>query len=409
MPVPRSPPSTPVRRTDVDIDEDINELCRTLDKSRKRHLSVGLLRGDKVQDDLRVQEASASPLLKKLKGPVPSPIQEEQGTNCTGDNMALTMADFEAYMERNIKKRIDKTNDRLDRIDGNMSALQGTVREVESTVRSNSQKIDKHEALIIKNQASIETLRSDMLKIKSGDAFPALPIPTAQDDRFRTSSPQDAEFEEARKAIRMWPVLGLTNAEMLNSVRSFIDNNLELRDKVPDQMILSVGRVAIPSGPGVLHEALVKFTDIQTRDLVMGSAAKLAPFISEGRATAGMRMEVPPRLQQEFRVLFKYGQRLRARHGRGIRRHVKFDDLNRGLFLNVKLQGDEAWTKVSTEVARRGLRARELLTDEEIERRLDITGPLSDPAPRPRSASLNEQPMATDVWTQRRSGSVSTS
>lgn len=144
----------------------------------------------------------------------------------------------------------------------------------------------------------------------------------------------------------------------------------------------------------------------------MGAASKLSSFIDvNGKATAGMRMEVPSRLQQSFRVLFKYGQNLRARHGQGTRRHVKFCDLERNLFLNIKLPGDEGWSKVSLEVAMRGMRARETMSNGQLERRLDITGPFTS-QPRPRASSTAgpsgpPPPTQASAWTRRSGGSSS--
>lgn len=187
---------------------------------------------------------------------------------------------------------------------------------------------------------------------------------------------------------------------------------------ITEAMIVDVSRPDVPSGPGTNQEALVRFKLTSDRDTVMGSSAKLAGFSdNQGKPTAGIRLKVPPRLRTAFRVLFRYGQALRRRHGQGMRRHIKFDDTERNLFLNVKLPGDEKWSRVSLEVARRGLRARDLASDGDLERRLDIGGPLAD-GDRPRAMSLstdNGNPPAArqsgptpsgSSWTGRRSGSL---
>ena len=185
---------------------------------------------------------------------------------------------------------------------------------------------------------------------------------------------------------------------------------LAFGNEIGEDMIEAVDKVPIPSGPGVREEVLVRFKLRSTRDSVIGAAAKLADHKDQdGRPTAGMRIEVPPRLQQPFRILFKYGQTLRSRHGQGTRRHVKFDDLTRSLYLNVKLPNDTEWSRVSLDLATRGIRAKQSINDGEIERRLDITGPPVD-RPRPRSASvaaIQQEPMQMDPWTGRRSGSSS--
>ena len=160
-------------------------------------------------------------------------------------------------------------------------------------------------------------------------------------------------------------------------------------------------------------EAVVVFRDPSTRDTVIGSSARLASHVdAAGRPTAGIRLEVPPALRPTYSVLFKYGQTLRARHGPGTRRHIKFDDTDCSLYLNVKLPSDPGWSKVTPEVARRGLKMREQRTNSDLEARLDIVGPLLPPPPsRPRAMSVDAAPTNTTAparpWTGRRSESVS--
>ena len=141
---------------------------------------------------------------------------------------------------------------------------------------------------------------------------------------------------------------------------------------------------------------------------IYGAATKLAPFIDDsGKPTAGMRIEVPSHLQRDFRILFKFGQTLRAKHGAGTRRHVKFDDVERTLFLNARLPGDDAWSRISVDVAKKGLRARELVSDDEVGRRFDISGPLAQ-RPRAASSSLRQAPTPQpSAWTTRRPDSIS--
>ena len=398
MPTQRSPPATPGR---PDVDRDLDDLCRTLENSRKRHLPTGLLRGDQAHDRLKAQEATASPILKKSRLSPVLPSQEGSPA------MALTMADFEAYMEKN-------TNRRFDSLDSNITTIHKELGSVRKAVSENSAKIDKHQEIIEANQANIAELRSEVLNMKSAPppsrwpAAPGGPTPV----RSPASPPlpvRDPEYDAARRSLRLWPICGSSVAEMSRGVIDFVTQKLQVPDVGRDDLE-SVQSAKIRSGPRVKDEVLVKFREVEVRDKVLGAAAKLAPFMDDnGMATAGMRLEVPSRLQQDFRVLYKYGQSLRARHGIGTRRHIKFDDPTRSLFLNVKLPGDVSWSKVSTVLARRGIRARQIQTDDEIERRLDITGPqsLND---RPRAASLSsapERPMETSSWPPRRSESVS--
>ena len=400
-------------------DSDLTVLALSIEKSRKRHLSEGLLRGDLIHDRLKEQEAAASPLLKKTRSntdaegsvsPPSSPLNyfspcEEvpnRQPERNPDKMAMTMADFKAYMDANTNKKLQSVDEKLATID--------------VTVKSNSKRLDEQSDSIRANQTSIREMRSEVEKIKAGH-FPALPAPAAPiapatrpSHHPDYSSTQEAEFRLARRSLRVWPITGGNADELWSAAGIFMGTNLGLKGKIDRSSIEKITRAEIPSGPGVRDEALIVFVDNKARDLVMGSAAMLAPFTdTDGKPTAGMRIEVPTHLMRDFRLLFKYGQNLRGRHGKGTRRHVKFDDISLGLYLNVKLPGDPNWSRVSTEVARRGLRARELITDSALELRMDITG---SPIERPRAASTSTASSSgrtdagsTSAWTARRSES----
>ena len=393
MPTQRSPPVTPGPNTGG-IDGEIEELCRTLNKSRKRHLPSGLLRGDRIVDQLAVQEASASPLLKKSKllskpttppDPDPDPAQSPTAAP-EPNNMALTMAEFREYMEKN-------TNRRLENLDKAMGGLT-------SEVRGNSDRISAQEGLIKRNQSEISEIRTELERMKAvpPDWPPVWPsAPPTRSAEPSTSRENEAQYDRARRSLRLWPVLGSTTVEIWSATRAFLTDKLKVTD-VGESAVESITRAKTPSGPGVQDEVIVVFRDAQVRDRMIGCAAALSDFVdTNGRPTAGMRMEIPPMLNQAFKTLFRYGKALRARHGKGTRRHVKFDDTTRSLYLNAKLPGDVSWSKVSLELASKGVKARQALTDGEIEKRLDITGtPASPPAPARLPAP---QPMALDDWT----------
>ena len=87
---------------------------------------------------------------------------------------------------------------------------------------------------------------------------------------------------------------GITNDDIYNQAGIFLGTNLGLEGAIDNSAIESITRVTAPSGPGVRDEALIRFRESKDRDLVMGRAARLAPFVdAEGRPTAGLRIEVP--------------------------------------------------------------------------------------------------------------------
>ena len=70
------------------------------------------------------------------------------------------------------------------------------------------------------------------------------------------------------------------------------------------------------------------------------------------RSTAGIRVDVPGYLRGEEKILEEYGRRIRAIHGRGTKHHIKFDDGEATIFLNVRKAGDSQWSRVYAENAR---------------------------------------------------------
>ena len=109
---------------------------------------------------------------------------------------------------------------------------------------------------------------------------------------------------------------------------------------------------------GVKEEVLLTFYSAEVRDTVMMSAKNLAGEVdSSGLPLDGVRWEIPPELVDTFRLLSSFGTRLRARHGEGTKRHIKFDDYNASLYTIIKLPGDANWTRVSPSTARRDLDA----------------------------------------------------
>ena len=373
------------------------QLRQSLDRSRKRNLSEGLLRGDQVLDRLKAQEESASPCLTKK--------QKESETTPT-KMAALTAGEFRDMMG----KQDARLTRRFDALDGGLGGLKQSLNLLEGAVNANTAKLSDHEALIKGNQTRMGNFEAELKRIRDAPATTALPGERAPDPSSATKT--DVEFDKARRSIRLWPVPGSAGPLVWQSTDLFLKHKLDLGDRVKENMIEHIHRPDLPSGPGVNDEAVVLFREIETRDMVMGASSKLAPFVdSSGRPTAGLRLEVPPHLRAAFRTLYKYGQSLRLRHGLGTRRHVKFDDLERSVYLNVKLPGDASWSRVSLDVAKRGLRARAIQSDGALERRFDITGEFVD---RPRSTSLS-QPPATPLqaagqapaWTGRRTESVS--
>lgn len=267
---------------------------------------------------------------------------------------------------------------------------------VRQEVKANSTKLDNHELLIKANQSEIAAIQAQVKKLSSNDQAPtyanALSATSFPGPSAPLTTAADRQYDAARRSARLWPIAGSVDIELRRSVAVFLKFNLGLAES-EDDWVTEVSRPAIPSSSLARNEIIVLFSSISIRDTVVGASGKLASFVDNaGKPTAGIRMEVSPALRTTFSALYKFGQHLRTRHGAQTRKHVKFDDLEKTLFLNIKLPGDEKWSRVSLEVAKRGLRTREALTNEALERRLDVAGqPALD---RPRAASVSSMDTA---------------
>lgn len=114
-------------------------------------------------------------------------------------------------------------------------------------------------------------------------------------------------------------------------------------------------RSEAPGTRRIQHEVLVVFRDVATRDMIFSYASNLGK--TNGTASqAGVRMEIPPHLTGIFKTLDSHGQLLRKRHGPGVKRSIKFDDLEMSLYMDVKLPDESSWLKVDYATAREELR-----------------------------------------------------
>ena len=128
--------------------------------------------------------------------------------------------------------------------------------------------------------------------------------------------------------------------------------------------LMQLGRKTLSPFPGSLttsqgaHRAGTRCWSPSVRDNIVSHSANLAPCVDDGgKPTAGLRLEIPRELNDTFKLLSRFGTCLRARHGVGTKNHIKFDDFTGSLYSNVKLPGDETWTRVSPATAREDLTA----------------------------------------------------
>ena len=251
-----------------------------------------------------------------------------------------------------LKSLQENTNQIIKSFTAHLGALSQRVDVNASKIASNSDDISKNRGEIVNHGKEIELLASRVRSLEeaAGSETAHLAMRAALDD----------EYLRARRSLRQWPITGISEEEMWGAVGEFIHETLRVPETDISQSDISeVTRVLGDTVAGnVREEVIVTLHDKKARDTIMGHAVNLADHVGpDGRPTAGIRLEVPPSLMDPFRLLSRFGTRLRARHGEGTKRHIKFDDFAGSLYANIKLPGDELWTRVTPSMARRDLEA----------------------------------------------------
>ena len=180
----------------------------------------------------------------------------------------------------------------------------------------------------------------------------ALPLATNQKSQERLDE-EGRMYEKARRSLRIWPLKGSSDGELLAAVQDFCSNALLLPASA-GYGIKSVARVRSSPRSHSFLEVVVVFEDNYHRDRVLSSGPKLAGYRDEnGRPTCGLRLQIPGHLMTQFKVLENFAFSKKKDFGGKIKKHIKFDEAGRCLFLQMKhIVDDEEWSDFSFEQAR---------------------------------------------------------
>ena len=155
------------------------------------------------------------------------------------------------------------------------------------------------------------------------------------------------DYNNARHSLFIYPIKGGDESEIKENLRGFISEILGLHRLASDEDGIDFVRRSI-TNRNAPSEVLVRFRDSAARDTVIGSSGMLSEMVDKknnNRPTAGIRIVVPQHLKNLSKLFEEYGRRLRQRH-RGAKHHIKFDDVEGSLFLNIRLREDPNWTRV---------------------------------------------------------------
>ena len=232
----------------------------------------------------------------------------------------------------------------------NIGALARRVDANEGGIASNASAIARNEETTSNNTSQIKILTSRVEALERSR-------PQQGSGTMQRANLSDA-YLNARRSVRVWPIRADGVVDLWGEVGDFLHSLLRIpEENMCQDDIEAITRVGKPDLTGKIHnEVIIKFFDKRKRDDVFANATNLSTAVDkDGTPTAGLRLEIPRELEDTFRLLSRFGTRLRARHGQGTKRHIKFDDFCGSLYANIKLPGDTSWTKVTPAMAQEDL------------------------------------------------------
>ena len=319
------------------------------------------------------QEESASPLLKKGRAEqaimkrtpqptltqtkltsmiqAPSALSPSQGDSvnhqsapATGPSLGGPGETLNAdFFRRLIGENTATVTAKLDKVTGDLAALSRTVEASKTEVAEITEEVGRHSTELAEHRALVEGLAERIARLEREGSM------------INKSSKLSPAYLLARRSVRMWPIENSSPQTLWKGVGEFLHKALGIpeSDIGPDDIedVTATPEPKYAAG-NINKEALVTFACPRVREMVVSSSPNLSNLMDKGVPTAGLRLEIPDELMGQFCLLSRFGTRLRARHGVGTKRHVKFDDLDGSLYMNIKLPGDDSWSKITTETAR---------------------------------------------------------
>ena len=191
---------------------------------------------------------------------------------------------------------------------------------------------------------------------------------TLTDSRLSAQSKSKEDKREdrfwlARRSLRMWPVQDPSR----EGVITFLKDRLRMdADFIEEELgLVAVRKVRDPRSK-LKHEVVVEFETKQVRDSVKAKAVNLAGSNDE----CGVRLELPVHLQKDFRLLMNLAYDMKQKN-KDLKRNVKFDEDDMGLYMDVQLGKDTRWRRVKPEQAgvmakKRKRRGPDMLDNDEL-------------------------------------------
>ena len=231
-------------------------------------------------------------------------------------------------MEDRFIEVTEDIDDLRSRVEKNEVDLEGKIQKV----------IDKRAPLGGTSSGELDKRINAVLtqKFKSSRAFLRGGVDPTRVERSREDR-KDEAYWNARRSFRMWPIRG---DDLYDATCNFLVDFLKQEPcSLPRRDELVIRKAGSSDKPKDQDEAIVRFPDVSTRDMIRSAAFNLA-----GRR-AGIRLEIPDKLRPSLRALESVAFNLKKTNP-GMKRNIKFDDEVLDLVMDVKMQDHGEWKKI---------------------------------------------------------------
>ena len=237
------------------------------------------------------------------------------------------------------------------------TSLNDMKRDIHNLYARVENKVAEHTVDIADIRGSIKRIERSMATGINLQSLPEQPV--LQEKRLNpreeyTDEKRDS-YTTSRRSLRLWPIPGTTDQELLDGTVKFILKTLEVPEEDFDvSNIARVRRVRTARTSKTPYEVLVTFDEKFSRDKIAKCAKNLEGYVDpEGYPTAGLKLDYPQFLSSVFRDLEWYGAFLKRSHGRGTKRNIRFDEENQSLIMHVRLPNKEnEWLHVTPAMAK---------------------------------------------------------
>ena len=262
-------------------------------------------------------------------------------------------------MQLNIRKTVEEV------VSEKMDIYGSAIKENTDDIAKLSKSVDQLKTIVngqklgqmADNTASEAVLRANKItdealdkKIEQAIKRISSPKEIAQDHTIKQSkcsgpNAKEENYDLCRRCIKIWPVIETPDKPLREAAAEFVHCQLNVpTDDLCESDVIDVRKVAEMGrnrDRTVHNEVLIVFANADVRDLVARHVTNLASHFKDKKPTAGVRMQVPSHLMSTFRLLSRHGHALRNIHGREFRRNVRFDDVNRDLYLSCKFKKED--------------------------------------------------------------------